>query len=350
MLRVRIDGGRLTTEQLRVVAGIATEFGRDVADITDRQNVQLHWIRDRGRARDLAPARGGRPVDHRGLRRHPAQHARLPARRRSTPTRSSTRTPVIDATVERVRQGDTGVLQPAPQVQDRDLRLRRPLHRARDQRRRLRRRAPARTATPGFDLWVGGGLSTNPMFAERLGVFVRPERGPGGLGRRHLDLPRLRLPPLAHPRPDQVPDGRLGPGEVPRGAREGVPRPRAARRPAAAAAGAERRDHVGVTAQKDGKFAVGVAPAAGRVSGTLLAAVADLADRYGEGRSRTTVEQKLVILGVSDRTTSSRWSPSSRRSTCSCRPSRLPSRHDGLHRPRVLQARHRRDQGTRPAT
>ena len=45
MLRVRIDGGRLSTEQLRVVAGISTEFGRDVADVTDRQNIQLHWIR-----------------------------------------------------------------------------------------------------------------------------------------------------------------------------------------------------------------------------------------------------------------------------------------------------------------
>jgi sulfite reductase (ferredoxin) len=45
MLRVRIDGGRLTSEQLRVVADIATEYGRDIADITDRQNVQLHWIR-----------------------------------------------------------------------------------------------------------------------------------------------------------------------------------------------------------------------------------------------------------------------------------------------------------------
>ena len=45
MMRVRIPGGRLTSEQLRVVAGIATEFGRDVADVTDRQNVQYHWIR-----------------------------------------------------------------------------------------------------------------------------------------------------------------------------------------------------------------------------------------------------------------------------------------------------------------
>src|SRR5436305_12007720 len=45
MLRVRIPGGRLNNTQLRTVATIATEFGRDVADVTDRQNIQLHWIR-----------------------------------------------------------------------------------------------------------------------------------------------------------------------------------------------------------------------------------------------------------------------------------------------------------------
>jgi sulfite reductase (ferredoxin) len=45
MLRVRIDGGQLTTEQLRTIATISTEFARDSADITDRQNIQLHWIR-----------------------------------------------------------------------------------------------------------------------------------------------------------------------------------------------------------------------------------------------------------------------------------------------------------------
>src|SRR5439155_16397993 len=45
MLRVRIDGGQLSAHQLRVVAGVAAEFGRDVADVTDRQNIQLHWIR-----------------------------------------------------------------------------------------------------------------------------------------------------------------------------------------------------------------------------------------------------------------------------------------------------------------
>ena len=40
MLRVRIDGGRLDLRQLRTVAGISTEFARDTADLTDRQNVQ----------------------------------------------------------------------------------------------------------------------------------------------------------------------------------------------------------------------------------------------------------------------------------------------------------------------
>jgi sulfite reductase (ferredoxin) len=45
MLRVRIDGGALTTEQLRVIGNISVDFARDSADLTDRQNIQLHWIR-----------------------------------------------------------------------------------------------------------------------------------------------------------------------------------------------------------------------------------------------------------------------------------------------------------------
>src|SRR5581483_9641584 len=45
MMRVRIPGGQLTTDQLRTVAEISKEYGRDLADITDRQNVQFHWIK-----------------------------------------------------------------------------------------------------------------------------------------------------------------------------------------------------------------------------------------------------------------------------------------------------------------
>jgi sulfite reductase (ferredoxin) len=68
MLRVRLDGGALTLHQLRVLADISHDFARGTADISDRQNIQYHWIRDRGRARDLAAPRGRRAPDDRGLR------------------------------------------------------------------------------------------------------------------------------------------------------------------------------------------------------------------------------------------------------------------------------------------
>ncbi|MGH2820159.1 MAG: nitrite/sulfite reductase, partial [Actinomycetota bacterium] len=45
MLRVRIPGGVLTSAQLDAIGELSERFGRDVADVTDRQNVQLHWIR-----------------------------------------------------------------------------------------------------------------------------------------------------------------------------------------------------------------------------------------------------------------------------------------------------------------
>jgi ferredoxin-nitrite reductase len=44
MLRLRVTGGRLTGEQLQAIAGIAREFGRNTADITTRQNLQLRWL------------------------------------------------------------------------------------------------------------------------------------------------------------------------------------------------------------------------------------------------------------------------------------------------------------------
>src|SRR5512138_927961 len=44
MLRVRIDGGQLDLRQLRTIATISERYARDTADITDRQNIQLHWV------------------------------------------------------------------------------------------------------------------------------------------------------------------------------------------------------------------------------------------------------------------------------------------------------------------
>ena len=44
MLRVRIDGGRLSHDQLRTIAEVSRRYARGTADVTDRQNIQLHWV------------------------------------------------------------------------------------------------------------------------------------------------------------------------------------------------------------------------------------------------------------------------------------------------------------------
>ena len=65
MLRVRIDGGQLDTGQLRTIADISTTYARDTADITDRQNIQLHWIRVEDVPAIWRPARVRRSLDRR---------------------------------------------------------------------------------------------------------------------------------------------------------------------------------------------------------------------------------------------------------------------------------------------
>src|SRR5579875_1177739 len=154
---------------------------------------------------------------------------------------------------------------------------------------------------PGFDLWAGGGLSTNPMIAARLGAFVRPDQvaavwaGVTGLfrdyGYRRLRS-RARLKFLvADWGPERV-------REVLEREYLGAPLPDG---PAPAPRPAGTRDHVGVHRQRDGRYYVGVAPHVGRTSGSQLWQVAGLAGRYGSGRLRTTTRQQLLLLDVGER-------------------------------------------------
>lgn len=146
----------------------------------------------RGRSRDLEPPGGGRPVHHRGLRRHPACHPRLPGgRHRGRRDHRRHARDRRDLPSDRRQQG---LLQPAPQVQVRGLRLAAARRGARDQRHRLRRREPPRTRPRLRRLG-----RRRPLHQPQAGRPPRhlglPRRGPGRLRGRHLDLPRLRLPP-----------------------------------------------------------------------------------------------------------------------------------------------------------
>ncbi len=153
---------------------------------------------------------------------------------------------------------------------------------------------------PGFDLWVGGGLSTNPMFAQRLEAFVEPERAAETWAavtslyreygyRRSRNQSRLKflIKDWGAEEFRRVLEKEFLDEPLPDG-------------PAPPPAPMDVRDHVGVHPQLDGRAFVGFAPRAGRLSGHQLRLIADLADRHGSGKIRTTTRQKFVITDVEE--------------------------------------------------
>ena len=181
MLRVRCDGGALSLQQLRTIADISVEFGRGTADVTDRQNIQLHWIRVEDVPEIWRRLEAVGPEHPGGLRRLPARRPRLPRRRRRR--RRDHRRHPGGARDRRQLHRRPAVLQPAAQVQDRDQRLPAPRRRARDQRRRVRRRRAPR-ARPGLRP-VGRRRPVHQPEARRPPRRVRHARAdPGRVGRR----------------------------------------------------------------------------------------------------------------------------------------------------------------------
>lgn len=295
MMRVRSDGGALTSEQARVIAGISQEFARDTADISDRQNIQLHWIRiedvpqiwhrleavglgtteacgDTPRVILGSPVAGvaadeiidGTPAIEEILRRHigDPELANLPRKFKSAISGS----PRQDVAHEINDIAFQGVVHP--------------------------------DHGPGFDVWVGGGLSTVPKLGVRLGAWVPLADVPDvwfGVIRLFRDYGYRRLRNKARLKflvADWGPERFREVLET-----EYLKRPLLDGPPPSPPAD-DARDHVGVHLQRDGRYYVGAAPTVGRISGTTLERIADLAEEYGSGRIRLTAHQKFVILDV----------------------------------------------------
>ncbi|MEU6945350.1 nitrite/sulfite reductase [Streptomyces sp. NPDC046316] len=297
MLRVRIDGGRLTTEQLRVIGEISQEFARGTADITDRQNVQYHWIRiedvpeiwnrleavglstteacgDTPRVILGSPVAGiaedeiidGTPAIEEIYRRIVGNKdfSNLPRKFKSAVSGS----PLLDVAHEINDIAFVGVNHPEH--------------------------------GPGFDVWVGGGLSTNPKLGVRLGTWVSLDEVPDvyegvisifrDYGYRRLRT-RARLKFL-------VAD--WGPEKFRQVLEDEYLKRKLTDGPAPEQPAGQWRDHVGVHRQKDGRFYVGFAPRVGRVDGTTLTKIAEIAEAHGSGRVRTTAEQKMIVLDVEE--------------------------------------------------
>ena len=294
MLRIRSDGGRLTVAQLRTIAHISTRYGRDTADITDRQNIQLHWIRVEdvptiwdlveGVGLTTAEACGDTP---RVILGSPVAGVAADEIIDGTPAiEAIVKTYIGDPSLSNLPRKFKTAISGSPaqdvahEVNDVSfVGVRHPMY------------------GPGFDVFVGGGLSTNPMYAQRLGAFVTLDEIPEvwhGIVQLFRDYGYRRLRHRARIK-FLVADWGV---EKFREVLETEYLHRAMADGPAPESPPERRDHVGVHAQRDGRRYVGVSPTVGRVSGSTLAAVADLAEAAGSDQIRLTAQQKLLVLDV----------------------------------------------------
>ena len=298
-LYIRAPGGLLTTRQLRTVGEVSRRYAQDLVTITGQQfRLPLDQARQRpevtarlgaagltvaGDPDGASPLFVGSPVAGiardeivdgtpalREIRDQPAVLAGLP-RAFTTTVSGSPRQDVLheasDVSFSGVRHPDRG---------------------------------------PGFDVRVGAGLLAHPARAGRLGAFVTRAEVPavwasianafGDFGYRRLDR-RQRLALLLE---DTGPTAG-GPAGA-SGFRRLIEREYLhyglADGPAPPPAGP--RDHTGVHPQRDGRYYIGVSPAAEDAAPlTGLTALADLAEAHGSTRVRITPYQKLIVLDVS---------------------------------------------------
>jgi sulfite reductase (ferredoxin) len=299
MLRIRIPNGLLTSRQLAMIADVAERYARGVADITVRQNIQLHWIR----IEDLPAVI--RALSDVGITTLGAC---------GDVTRNVTGCPVAGVDADEIAdaspiaQAATDMLNGSPDFYNLPRKFKISITGCRvwcsypeiNDVALTALRHPY-TGLPGFSLRVGGGLSTDPHLAPRLDAFIPWHQAlavvkgvaeifrDSDVLRQNREKARLKFLFLQHgwtaERFQAELEQRLGeklePG-VPEIAPEDI-----------------YRDHVGIHPQKQDGFAyVGIAVLRGRVQAAQLRALAALALRYGSGDLRTTGMQNLLVLNV----------------------------------------------------
>jgi len=304
MVRIRIPNGLLRSDQVRAVAEIAERHARGVADITVRQNFQLHWVTIESLPEVLET------LWRAGLTTTGAC---------GDVARNITGCPVAGLDAEEIVDAS-----PLALAIDRELggaaefynlprKFKISITGCRSWCSHPEINDVALTATTrksgggietGFSLRVGGGLSTDPHIALRLNAFIRWEqvvpvaRGVAEIFRSSETLRQSRekarlkflflqqgwtADSFLEELQRQI-GFALDPAEP-----EEVPAD-------------IHRDHVGIHAQKqDGLVYVGASVLRGRITPQQLRTAADLADRYADGHVRTTTRQNLLIVNVPKR-------------------------------------------------
>jgi len=298
MVRIRVPNGLLLANQVRTIAEATRKYARDQADITVRQNIQLHWVRiedlpdlleslwragltTMGSCGDdvrnivgcpLAGVDGDEIYDASHLVEEAtkqfvgnAEFYNLPRKFKICITGCNawcSYPEINDVGLTAVRQSDGEV---------------------------------------GFSLRVAGGLSTDPHLAQRLNAFVLPHQvlpvltgiakifRDSDVLRESRERARLKFLFLKHGWTAErflfELQKRIG-FELAPAVPEIIPND-------------VYRDHVGVGAQKQpGYFYVGASVLRGRIRAQQLLAAAEVAEQYAGGELRTTNMQNLLIVNV----------------------------------------------------
>ncbi len=294
MLRVRSDGRLLDAAAVRALGTIGVDFARDTADVTDRENIQYHWIRieDVPEIWERLDAAGLSSLEACGDSPRPFL---------GSPVAGVAKDEIIDGSSALEEIFERYIGDPAFSNFPRKFKTALTGHPGHDVCPETNDVAFVGTVHPehgpGFDLWVGGGLSTNPMLAVKLGVWIPLDEVAdawAGVASVFRDYGYRRLRSRARLKflvADWGVDKFREVLEKEYLGRELVSCP-------SPASPVGHRDHIGVHEQKDGKRYVGVAPTVGRVSGTLLVQLADLVEEFGVAGARLTPYQKIVLIGV----------------------------------------------------
>jgi sulfite reductase (ferredoxin) len=299
MMRIGLPNGLLTSHQLRVIGDLTKKYARNLADITTRQNIQLHWLTiealpeivdaltaiglsPKGACGDVVRNVTGCPLA--GLDAHELVDASPLA---VEIAHKLTANPEFYNLPRKFKITVSGcpVWCSYPEINDVAL------------------TAIRRGDEVGYTLRVGGGLSTEPHLAVRIPVFIPQTKAlevveavlrifkEQTLLRENRTRARLKYLFLKHgwtaesmlaaieeklgykldPSPvseDEIPDDVY-------------------------------RDHIGVTPQRQaGLSAVGASVLRGRLTGDQLIQLADLAEEFGDGHLRATIMQNILVANV----------------------------------------------------
>ena len=302
MMRIGMPNGIVTSSQLRVIADITRTHAHNLADITTRQNIQLHWLTIES-IPEVVDALDRIGLSPKGACGDVVRNVT------GCPLAGIANDEIIDASPLAQELAHALVANPEFYNLPRKFKMSAtgcPVWCSYPEINDVAFTAIRRGNEVGYTVRVGGGLSSDPHLAVRLNAFIprgevvdvartitRIFRDQQGL-RESRDRARLKH---LFTREGWTPERFLGEIEH----RIGYsfdPAPREI------APEDVMRDHVGIHPQKQpGLSYVGASVLRGRLSGDQLAAAAELAERFGDGQLRTTIMQNLLFINIPNQRT-----------------------------------------------